>query len=74
MSGVGPMQVFTMNEAGRAATKQQILDGHNMLGGGPTACTLPAQRAVGPWWITGEFGEFHGYVMVNEWFIDDTVS
>lgn len=29
---------FSFDAAARAATKQQILDGHNMLGGGATAC------------------------------------
>ncbi|CAL1156171.1 unnamed protein product [Cladocopium goreaui] len=37
-SGVGPMNMFTMNAAGRATTKQQILSGHQMMGGGPIAC------------------------------------
>lgn len=37
-SGVGPMNMFTMNAVGRATTKQQILSGHQMMGGGPIAC------------------------------------
>ena len=37
-SGVGPAHMFSMNADGRAATKQQILDGHSFLGGGALAC------------------------------------
>eukprot|EP00434_Breviolum_minutum_P027647 symbB.v1.2.024454.t1/scaffold2319.1/size82456/3 len=37
-SGIGPAHMFTMDAAGRAKTKELIMEGHNRLGGGPLAC------------------------------------
>ncbi|CAJ1410020.1 unnamed protein product [Effrenium voratum] len=37
-AGIGPTNVFSMNTAGRAKTKELITQGHNMMGGGALAC------------------------------------
>ena len=43
--GKGMSSRFSFDAAARAVSKQQILDGHNMLGGGATACMCTSDRA-----------------------------
>jgi hypothetical protein len=56
-AGVGPMNMFTMNAAGRATTKQQILSGHQMMGGGPIACSMAISNIKNGGFLKGQCGK-----------------
>lgn len=51
-TGIGPAHMFTMDAAGRAKTKELIMEGHNRLGGGPLACHLALMTASKKSWTT----------------------
>ena len=61
-AGIGPTHMFSMNAAGRATTKQQILDGHNFMGGGALACLCGDSDTCG---VCNADGSVKGLAGVN---------